>query len=98
MFIRVVVCKIQSTSSTRWERRVNGINDRPRRRRQIQHQVPILIRMKEEANQQIIKAVKEMSPEDRKTFVYEGIKVLEEEGSENALLLASDLRKHFVKH
>ena len=52
----------------------------------------------EEANQQIIKAVKEMSPEDRKTFVYEGIKVLEEEGSENALLLASDLRKHFVKH
>ena len=52
----------------------------------------------EEANQQIIKAVKEMSPEDRKTFVYEGIKVLEKDGSENALLLASELRKHFVKH
>ena len=51
-----------------------------------------------EANQQIIKAVKEMSPEDRKTFVYEGIKVLEKEGSENALLLASELRKYFVKH
>ena len=33
----------------------------------------------EEANQQIIKAVEEMSPEDRKTFVYEGIKVLEKE-------------------
>jgi hypothetical protein len=52
----------------------------------------------EEANQQIIKAVKDMSPEDRKTFVYEGIKVLEKDGSENALLLASELRKHFVKH
>ena len=52
----------------------------------------------EEASQQIIKAVKEMSPEDRKTFVYEGIKVLEKDGSENALLLASELRKHFVKH
>ena len=52
----------------------------------------------EEANQQIIKAVKEMSPEDRKTFVYEGIKVLEKDGSENALLLASELRKNFVKH
>ena len=52
----------------------------------------------EEANQQIIKAVKEMSPEDRKTFVYEGIKVLEKDGSENALLLASELRKYFVKH
>ena len=52
----------------------------------------------EEANQQIIKAVKEMSPEDRKTFVYEGIKVLEKDGSENALLLSSELRKHFVKH
>jgi len=52
----------------------------------------------EEANQQIIKAVKEMSPEDRKTFVYEGIKVLEKDGSENALLLAAELRKNFVKH
>ena len=52
----------------------------------------------EEANQQIIKAVKDMSPDDRKTFVYEGIKVLEKDGSENALLLASELRKHFVKH
>ena len=52
----------------------------------------------EEANQQIIKAVEEMSPEDRKTFVYEGIKVLEKDGSENALLLASELRKYFVKH
>ena len=52
----------------------------------------------EEANQQIIKAVKDMSPEDRKTFVYEGIKVLEKDGSENALLLVSELRKHFVKH
>jgi len=52
----------------------------------------------EEANQQIIKAVKDMSPEDRKTFVYEGIKVLEKDGSDNALLLASELRKHFVKH
>ena len=52
----------------------------------------------EEANQQIIKAVKDMSPEDRKTFVYEGIKVLEKDGSENALLLASELRKYFVKH
>jgi hypothetical protein len=52
----------------------------------------------EEANQQIIKAVKEMSPVDRKTFVYEGIKVLEKDGSENALLLASELRKNFVKH
>ena len=51
----------------------------------------------EEANQQIIKAVKEMSPEDRKTFVYEGIKVLEKDGSDNALLLAADLKKHFVR-
>ena len=51
----------------------------------------------EEANQQIIKAVKDMSPEDRKTFVYEGIKVLEKDGSDNALLLAADLKKHFVR-
>ena len=52
----------------------------------------------EEANQQIIKAVKEMSPEDRKTFVYEGIKVLEKDGSDNALLLAEELKKRFVRH
>ena len=52
----------------------------------------------EEANKLIIEAVKKMSPEDRKTFVYEGIKVLEKDGSDNALLLASELRKHFVKH
>jgi hypothetical protein len=51
----------------------------------------------EEASQQIIKAVKEMSPEDRKTFVYEGIKVLGKDGSDNALLLSADLKKHFVR-
>ena len=51
----------------------------------------------EEANQQIIKAVEEMSPEDRKTFVYEGIKVLEKDGSDNALLLVADLKKNFVR-
>jgi hypothetical protein len=31
----------------------------------------------EEANKLIIEAVKKMSPEDRKTFVYEGIKAME---------------------
>ena len=49
----------------------------------------------EEANKLIIEAVKKMSPEDRKTFVYEGIKVMEKNGSDNALLLAADLKKHF---
>ncbi len=51
----------------------------------------------EEANKLIIEAVKKMSPEDRKTFVYEGIKAMEKDGSYNALLLAADLKKHFVR-
>ena len=38
-----------------------------------------------------------MSPEDRKTFVYDGIKVMEKGRSDNALLLAEDLKKHFVR-
>ena len=51
----------------------------------------------EEANKLIIEAVKKMSPEDRKTFIYEGIKAMEKDGSDNALLLAADLKKHFVR-
>ena len=51
----------------------------------------------EEANKLIIEAVKKMSPEDRKTFAYEGIKAMEKDGSDNALLLAADLKKHFVR-
>tara|TARA_B100001093_G_C26784311_1_gene995984 strand:- start:397 stop:612 length:216 start_codon:yes stop_codon:yes gene_type:complete len=51
----------------------------------------------EEANKLIIEAVKKMSPEDRKTFVYDGIKVMEKGRSDNALLPAEDLKKHFVR-
>ena len=55
------------------------------------------VESQEEANKLIIEAVKKMSPEDRKTFVYEGIKAMEKDGSDNALLLAADLKKHFVR-
>lgn len=51
----------------------------------------------EEANKLIIEAVRKMTPEDRKTFIYEGIKAMEKDGSDNALLLAAELKKHFVR-
>ena len=52
----------------------------------------------DEANQKIGEAVEKKSPEDRKTFIHESIKVMEKEGNKNSLLLVKVLRNHFVRH
>ena len=52
----------------------------------------------EEANENVIKHIKSLPKDEAKFIIYEGIKALEKDGSENALLLASELKKHFVRH
>ena len=52
----------------------------------------------EESNKIIIETIEKMSPEDRKMFIYDGIKSLEKNGTENALSIAAALKKHFVRH
>ena len=52
----------------------------------------------EEANEIVINHIKSLPKDEAKFIVYEGIKALEKDGSENALLLASALKKYFVRH
>ena len=52
----------------------------------------------EEASKNVIKHIKSLPKEEAKFIIYEGIKALEKDGSNNALLLASELKKHFVRH
>ena len=52
----------------------------------------------EEANENVIKHIKSLPKEEAKFIIYEGIKTLEKDGSNNALLLVSELKKHFVRH
>ena len=52
----------------------------------------------EEASKNVIKHIKSLPKEEAKFIIYEGIKALEKDGSDNALLLVSELKKHFVRH
>ncbi len=52
----------------------------------------------EEANDQVIEHIKSLPKEEAKFIIYEGVRVLEENGEPNAMLLAKRIREEFIRN
>ena len=52
----------------------------------------------EEANDQVIEHIKSLPKEEAKLIIYEGVRVLEENGEPNAMLLAKRIREEFIRN
>tara|TARA_Y100000748_G_C15444996_1_gene468633 strand:- start:80 stop:262 length:183 start_codon:yes stop_codon:yes gene_type:complete len=52
----------------------------------------------EEANENVIKHIKSLPKDEAKFIIYEGVRVLEENGEPNAMSLAKRIREEFIRN